>query len=181
MLAVAVGFGTCFATFVPFASLTFGCQLLVCHQSPHNTEEKTRTLLTGRRVIELGAGCGLPGLVAAAYCGPSAVVLTDYYPATMANLEHNVKLNLASGGALTNTNAAATTTTVAADWADTTAWSKREDTAKAFDVVIGADLVYHNEVIGIFVNTLQHLLRNGGRFLYVAYSSIGVSNWWHTC
>ncbi|GAB0490854.1 hypothetical protein MMPV_002092 [Pyropia vietnamensis] len=48
-------------------------------------------LLAGATVLEVGAGCGLVGLVAARYA--AAVTLTDYVPAVVANLAHNVRLN----------------------------------------------------------------------------------------
>lgn len=37
-------------------------------------------LLKGRRVLELGAGTGMTGIVVAACCGAKEVVLTDYAP-----------------------------------------------------------------------------------------------------
>mmetsp|Transcript_148350 Transcript_148350/g.476362 ORF Transcript_148350/g.476362 Transcript_148350/m.476362 type:complete len:172 (+) Transcript_148350:47-562(+) len=52
-------------------------------------------LLQGTRcILELGAGCGLPGLCAAALAGDEAqVVLTDYCPEVVERLEANVDLN----------------------------------------------------------------------------------------
>jgi predicted nicotinamide N-methyase len=47
----------------------------------------------GKRVLELGAGCGLPGIVAKAYTEASHVMLTDLFPLTLHNLKHNCDLN----------------------------------------------------------------------------------------
>ena len=42
-------------------------------------------------MLELGAGCGLPGIVAAKFA--RHVVLTDYVDDVLRNLEYNIKLN----------------------------------------------------------------------------------------
>lgn len=51
----------------------------------------------GKRVLEVGAGLGLCGLVAARHA--SAVLYTDFNPAVLRNLRHNVELNLDPKGA----------------------------------------------------------------------------------
>lgn len=45
----------------------------------------------GKTVLELGAGCGLPGVYAARYA--KQVILTDYTPQLLENLDYNVGLN----------------------------------------------------------------------------------------
>eukprot|EP00903_Cladosiphon_okamuranus_P021165 g19441.t1 len=50
-------------------------------------------LLEGKRVLELGAGVGMTGMAVATSCGARQVVLTDYAPKVLSNLEHNVKIN----------------------------------------------------------------------------------------
>jgi predicted nicotinamide N-methyase len=52
-----------------------------------------RSFFKGKRVLELGAGCGLPGIVAKAYTEASHVMLTDLFPLTLHNLKHNCELN----------------------------------------------------------------------------------------
>ena len=53
------------------------------------------------QVLELGAGCGLCGIVAARLCASGPVLLTDLAPATMDNLHHNLALNGARAAART--------------------------------------------------------------------------------
>ena len=49
--------------------------------------------VAGKRVIELGAGVGLTGLIIAGRCAASDVYLTDYTPICRSNLEHNIQIN----------------------------------------------------------------------------------------
>lgn len=51
-------------------------------------------LLRGKVVVELGAGCGLPALAAALYCGPEVVYLTDIHDPTLSNAAYNARLNV---------------------------------------------------------------------------------------
>jgi predicted nicotinamide N-methyase len=51
--------------------------------------------LRGKVVIELGAGCGLPGLAAAVCCGPKSVYVTDIHDPTLNNAAFNARLNAA--------------------------------------------------------------------------------------
>ena len=48
-------------------------------------------VFVGQTVMELGAGCGLPGIVAARVA--SRVVLTEYIPELVRNLEYNIGIN----------------------------------------------------------------------------------------
>ena len=48
--------------------------------------------LKGRKILELGSGCGLVGMVAA-LLGPSQVILSDYTETVLQNLHSNVSTN----------------------------------------------------------------------------------------
>lgn len=50
------------------------------------------SVIKNRSILELGAGCGLSGLVAAGL-QPSSVALTDFNPKVLENLERNIALN----------------------------------------------------------------------------------------
>ena len=53
----------------------------------------------GKVVVELGCGCGLPGLTAARYGSPRTVYLTDIHTPTLKNTMYNARLNSSDAGA----------------------------------------------------------------------------------
>merc|ERR1712226_445574 len=53
----------------------------------------TTNVFEDKIVIELGAGCGVPGLTVAKTSTPKQVYVTDLNPTTVQNLEENIKLN----------------------------------------------------------------------------------------
>lgn len=104
--------------------------------------------LRGRRVLELGAGTGLAGIVTS--CLGSETVITDL-PKVLPNLEHAVALNRSSvgmgGGSLK---------------AEVLRWGVEEDAARfrqqGFDIILGADIVYFETLFQPLLQTLQWLL-----------------------
>ena len=46
-----------------------------------------------KSVLELGAGCGVPGLTVGLYSRAKSVYVTDFNPSTVKNLEYNVEIN----------------------------------------------------------------------------------------
>jgi Lysine methyltransferase/Ankyrin repeats (3 copies)/Ankyrin repeat len=104
-------------------------------------------------VLELGAGCGVPGLTVAGAGVCRAVYVTDFNPTTVSNLQHNIDLNHKSS----------TTTTKAAvmNWQDRSTWP-----TATVDVLIGSDLVYQSDMVMTLLQTVAALQPR--RFLYVA-------------
>mmetsp|Transcript_16685 Transcript_16685/g.56371 ORF Transcript_16685/g.56371 Transcript_16685/m.56371 type:complete len:418 (-) Transcript_16685:58-1311(-) len=129
-----------------------------------------------KRVVELGAGCGVGGLGLAAAAPTATVALTDAHPETMDNLRHNVAL-------LLETDAAQATAAVLAD-ADEHVSGKRRVAALSldwdhcdawkgprFDAVVGADLVYSDDVVPALAKALVALMPPKGgaaEFWYAA-------------
>lgn len=56
----------------------------------------------------------------------------------------------------------------AIDWAKPETWPRRSE-SDTFDVLIGSDLVYHEEIVPVLVNVVDGLLKKeGGKFVHVA-------------
>ncbi|OZJ06226.1 hypothetical protein BZG36_00819 [Bifiguratus adelaidae] len=91
------------------------------------------------RILELGTGTGLVGLVCAKL-GANTVILTDYHPNVLVNVAKNVSLNLVR-------EPVTRIGVVKLDWRDVR--HSRTDVHGAlkepFDVVIGSDLLYEIE------------------------------------
>ena len=111
-----------------------------------------RARLAGRTVVELGAGCGLCGVVASVACGAASVVLSDLAAHSMDNLRHNLDINGLKPPAAS---------AAAVDWRDAATWPA------AVDVVIGADLVYALSAVPDLRRVVGALVGPGGCFLYV--------------
>jgi len=125
-----------------------------------------RDRLRGRTVIELGAGAGLPSLVALATApddAPRCVVLTDYDdPDLTANLQQNVERNaslLASNARVCGHSwgtAPVAALRAAAELDGSQAGSP------GFDVVLAADCLWNSEPYEGLLQSLAALLRPGG-------------------
>lgn len=102
-------------------------------------------MIAGRQVMELGAGVGLAGLVAAA-CG-GIVTQSDHEPAALALCSRNAARNGVAAPAV-----------LLADWR---AWP----TDVRYDVVLGADVVYEREVHGVILDLAGRLVEPDGRLV----------------
>ena len=101
------------------------------------------SLVRGKSVLELGAGCGLLGLVAATL-GASRVTLTD--------LPH-VGPHLLASAALNPHIPPGVVSVAALDWFAPAAF----DTSEPVDVIVGADVVWVGDLIPPLVDTLARL------------------------
>lgn len=113
--------------------------------------DRGRSILKGRRVIELGAGCGLPGLVASLFC--ESVVVTDGNEIVLGLLKTNAS-NFASQQQppkrLVNVIA------------QQLIWGKRSQLEPLLqppvDVIVAADVVQWPSVVEPLLQTVKALL-----------------------
>mmetsp|Transcript_19278 Transcript_19278/g.27118 ORF Transcript_19278/g.27118 Transcript_19278/m.27118 type:complete len:589 (-) Transcript_19278:85-1851(-) len=149
-------------------------------------ELSTTGYFNGKTIVELGAGCGVPGLAIATHLKKSnedndndnnndsentKIIITDLNPATLENLSHNVALNKdlyeASGVEVKAS---------CMDWADESTWPNRDGdecchgSRGKVDFVIGSDLVYQKSIVPLLKNVVDGLLSENGTFLYVCPS-----------
>lgn len=130
-----------------------------------------RVALAGKVVVELGCGCGLPGLSAARYCGPRAVYLTDIHAPTLSNAAHNAALNAAQQNETVFSSSPAAVSVVQGcpvsvlrvSWTDPTSFPP-----EPADVLLGSDLVYDQGILSALTQAVTGLLVPGGVFYYIA-------------
>lgn len=106
----------------------FGMQLWAAAEALVSRLALEPALVKDKRVLEIGAGVGFVGLVAA-HLGAAQVVQTDYHPDCLALCRSNAALN-----GITNL------TVRKGDWRD---WPEE---LVGFDLVIGADILYERSL-----------------------------------
>ena len=159
-----------------------------------------RELLRDKVVIELGAGCGLPGLAAAVYCDCKEVHITDIHEPTLKNAIYNINLN-----GVAETKAAAETTASASSKVsevkvphssgDTStlltvskvSWSEPETfPSRKADVLLGSDLVYDSNILGLLTKAVNGMLSDGKPILirgvsilnFLSFSGVSTLFYW---
>jgi len=117
-----------------------------------------KLLFEQKSVLELGSGCGLPGLAIALY-NPNvkSIYVTDLNPKTIENLQYNIQLNSNS----TNTSFDQIKA-LSMDWGDESTWPNEK-----LDCIIGSDLIYQKSIVPLLKQTILKLLKKRGSFYYV--------------
>lgn len=105
-------------------------------------------LFRGRRVLELGSGTGITGLILAAVCHPSALVMTDFHDQVLQNLEFNASVNVDS-------SSECDVVVRHLDWSTCSRSAMRDLDA---DILIAADCTYSTDLCDSVLHTIQCFL-----------------------
>lgn len=102
-------------------------------------------IFRGRRILELGSGTGLVGILLCKLLSPEIVYLSDIHPTVLSLLMENISLNKTPCAHV-----------LSLDWEG---YSTQNLLDLNVDVIFGADIVYDVEVIPHLVRVLEVLLR----------------------
>jgi 16S rRNA (guanine1207-N2)-methyltransferase len=159
-LAQPRDFSARFSASVPGGEKLTLCSLpgVFCHRRPDNgglalAEVATRGLGSGQRVLDMGCGCGLVGLLLARSQPGTQVLFIDSHIRALAATRRNLDaLGLKSGHALVLSDTGTEQT--------------------GFDLFVGNPPYYSDyKIADLFIDTAHHALRSGGACLIVAKST----------
>ena len=121
-----------------------------------------RQLLTSARVLELGAGIGIPGLLAGRVC--TELIITDSNDAVVERLKRNVELNFGemncSGDAIRVENVV---------WELT---FSHQTLRTALTIVLGSDVIYSASSAKSFLETAEAAMAQPGGIIVLIHSKV---------
>ncbi len=125
-------------------------------------------VINNKKVLELGAGCGLCGLVCRMALQAKSVLITDGDHQVMKNLRYNVELNglQVADAATSESSKNATISCPQLIWGKNHAIDFEKQYGKQ-DVIIATDCLYVTQNIYPLFETANELLNNVGVFLFV--------------
>lgn len=149
-------------------SIWKGSEIMYTYLRQHSDIIKDKT------VLELGAGCGLCGLVCALALQAKSVLISDGDCQVLTNLRHNVYVNGLQ--LLDGDNATGTTLSAASPKAMLSCpqliWGKNhaiefQEKYEMQDIIIATDCVYITQSVYPLFETVNELLCKSGLFLFV--------------
>jgi len=123
---------------------------------------RAQSLIKGARVIELGAGIGVPGLLAGRVCGE--LTLTDNNDDVVNRLRENIALNVHELRCLPEHTRVANVL-----WGTDSLPLSDVAARRGFDVVLGSDVVYSASSARTFLETAEYLMAQPNGVLMLAY------------
>jgi len=136
------------------------------------SSDDTKHFIEGKRIMELGSGCGLPSLVAKEVCDATNILATDYWEENNNAVDGQLSFGNTGGDRLVpkdlfgvnlayNIGTDETASVRHLDWHDEMGIF-RVATDFRPDMIIGSDLVYYPEDTPPLLQTLEMLLKAGG-------------------
>lgn len=130
--------------------------------------------LKSERVLELGAGCGLAGLLISQLPDVKEVVFTDYDYGTLTLIEESIQLNQVHNGDGNSIH----------QIVDFLEWGNFQfDPAKRtceipwmnekFKLIVGTDLIYSKDVVEPLFQTASYFLEQNGKFVLTSSFPLG--------
>jgi len=136
---------------------------------------ENRDLFKNNTVIELGSGCGLPGIVASFFADET--VLTDYLPQVLENLQYNVSLNCGeeeesneqdedgkSEDAKLKVKAARV---IHLNWDEIDNDPTNGEKVEPVDILIGSELTYSDLSVDSLIKVITKFMKRDGIFYEV--------------
>lgn len=111
----------------------------------------------GKKVLDLGSGCGLTGLCVAT---SGATVTMTELPGHTRTLQENCELNLCA-----TPDRWAVKDAIWGVVGDVTAWGPVTDLGQEWDYIIGSDLIYSDDSTPHLMQTLRHSCRGKTEFI----------------
>jgi predicted nicotinamide N-methyase len=130
--------------------------------------------LRSARILELGAGCGITGLALSKLENVEKIVFTDYDYGTLDLIKESIELNKneSIGRCVEfvvdflqwgNCPADHKTRLVQTNWIE----------EEKFNLIVGSDLIYSQDVVIPLFQTVKHFLSEGGKFVLTTSFSLG--------
>ncbi|KAK9876876.1 hypothetical protein WA026_015911 [Henosepilachna vigintioctopunctata] len=146
------------------------------------------TYVENRKILELGSGIGLTGLIVSNLAKPSKYILTDCHPTVLSVLSDNVKLNTnmkPEDCDVINVYSLVNPTSIEVKelfWEKTNTDSCK--TYGAVDLIFAADVVYDSDIFQPLLNTVKIFLLNGTKeaiFACTERNTETLKCFWNAC
>ncbi|CAG0921475.1 unnamed protein product [Notodromas monacha] len=143
-----------------FGMYTWPCSVILSQYIIHNRRD-----FSGKRVLELGAGTGLSGLVALK-CGAQAVTFTDRDSVALENVESSAKENCLEESSFT---------VKTLNWGVISPGLLRD--FEGFDFILGADCFFDQTVFLKLIVTVAYLLVQNPSAVFITSYQVRSADW----